>query len=211
MSQNENNQLEKTPQKIEPFHANEIQDELTVLNPKELSAYRYWQSNSQPELSPQLSLDLFALFLHGNSCEEIRKLNPALTLGQIVHSRIKYSWDDKMRQHMNDLQNSIMDRVRMVTLESVNFVADLLSAANKLHGTAIKKYLQTGDPEHLSGLKIDSLQGYKAGVELMQKLTGQDKFSNTNVSGTVTVKSEGTLSGPTAEEQSKVLKLLLGK
>ena len=181
------------------------------LEEKERYALHRFRSSVQPPLAPDTQAKLFKLFLNGKTTSEIQRLNPQFSFGQVVNARIQGEWDRRYEDHVNELLDNTASRVRQVTLESINFVCDLLSVTHQMHGDCIKKFLQTGNPDDLGGLQINSLQGYKQVVELLQKLTGQDKQQNVNVSGTVMHKadaSDGKNTQPTSEEAADILKLL---
>jgi len=181
------------------------------LSPKEVKAYRYWKNSREAELAPATQAKLFSLYLNGKTTHEIQALNPGFSLGQVVYAKIKGEWDRRRNEHLDYLLNTVQQRVIQVTAESAIFIADLLSATNKYHGEAIKKYLQTGDPSDLGELQINSLQGYTRAVELLQKLTGQDKQQKLLVDGVVTHKTENDIIDVpvTAEEAGDMLKKIL--
>lgn len=147
------------------------------LSKAERLAYDSWCARSEPALSPQFQAQLFELFLNGSSCEEIVKLNPGLQLGSVVAARIRGNWDERRDEHLNKLLEGIRERVQQVTLETVEVMADTLAVANKMHAKKLKKYLQTGNPEDLKGIDFTptSMRQYKDVVDLLMKLTGQDK------------------------------------
>lgn len=184
----------------------------TKLTPKERGAY--WSALKNNPLSPAKQAQLFELFLNGKSCEEIANLNK-MPLGEVVRARIDFEWDQKKDEHVTYLLSSVRDRVRQIQLESITFSADLLAAAHKLHGERIRKFIQSGDEAELGDLKITNLKAYKDAVELLLKLTGQDKEAATNVivnSGeanvTVAENAERKHAIWTAEEAAEVLKLI---
>lgn len=191
----------------------ELETTYSQLDERERQALAKWKLSTHPALSPDLNAKLFRLFLNGKSTHEIHRINSQYSLGQIVDARIKGEWDRRSQEHLDELLTGVKLRVQQVTLETIDFFADLIAAANTMHGDAIKKYLQTRNPDDLGKLRIDSLDGYKKAIELFQKLTGQDKQSN--VGGTLTVmhkvdesmKSKGG-NVPTPEEAAEVLKLL---
>jgi hypothetical protein len=86
-------------------------------------------------------------------------------------------------------------------MESVMFSADLLASANKMFGDKLKKYIQTGDERELGTLKIDSLKQYRDAVELLLKLTGQDK----KVEITGQVKQTVEFTGPMTPKDAAAL------
>lgn len=180
------------------------------LDEREQAALRYFQRSRQTSLSADTNAKLFRLFLSGKSTHEIHRLNQQFSLGQIVHARVKGEWDRRYQEHLDELLDSTQKRVMQVTMESINFVADLLTAANAMHGDAIKKYLQTRNPADLGELQIKNLQGYKMAVELLQKLTGQDKTTKVGGEVVVTHKNEQPSNNvPSAEEAAEILKVLV--
>ena len=147
------------------------------LNQEELLTLNKWRSEkNKPQLSTSLSLKLFELFLNGSSCDEIVKVNNNLiTLGQVLEVRVRDGWDDKKSKYLAELYSGVVDRVRQTQMEAVSFTADLLAATHKLHGTKIKKFIQSGDEKEMGGLAINGLQSYQKAVDILLKLTGQDK------------------------------------
>lgn len=186
------------------------------LTDRETFAYDYFRAGPQQQLSPELNAKLFALFLNGKSCEDIRALNPHCPLGQIVAARLEGQWDDRKSEHLDALLTGAALRVQQTTLSTAEFVCDLLAVASKEHGQKLCRYLQTGDRNELGDFKIDTLTGLKTTIEILQKLTGEDKKQNIKVSGQVVHSSSPTevltiKAIPTAEEAAQALKLLLGK
>lgn len=157
------------------------------LTQRELGAYQFACNHPQPKLSPDTQARLFSLFLNGTDCVEIAKVNKGLTLGQIVQARVEGGWDEKRDEHIQSLLNGTRLRLQQITLESVEFTANLLAAAHKQYGDALKKYIQTGAKEDLGEFNIHGLKGYREAIELLKSLTGQDSSKkppvNINVSG----------------------------
>lgn len=181
-----------------------------LLTPRELHAYNVWRGTERAPLAPSLNAKLFNLFLQGKTCEEIRRLNEALTLGDIVAARLAGKWDERRDEHLDRLLNETSLRVQQVTMETADFVCDLLAAANKEHGDRLRRYIQTGDPKELGDFKIDSLQGLGKAIEMLQALTGQSRKQTVEHRGKVEVDVPPSHSRPiTAEEAGAALKLLL--
>lgn len=155
------------------------------LTARELAAYRWYTRGGQPRLSPSLQEQFFQLHLQGKTTEEIVRLNKGYTLAQIVTARVEGDWDAVRDLYIQDLLQSSRGRYQQATLESVQFLADILAAANKKYGDAAKLYLQTGDEKHLKGFDINSIGQYKAVVEILQKLTGVDQ-QKPPISGSIT-------------------------
>ena len=145
------------------------------LTQAEITAYEKYISDGKPPLAASAQAQLYQLFLNGKTCEEIARLNPNLSLGLIVRARVDGCWDEKRDAHIGSLLDGVRERVQHTQLEAVNFACDLLSAVHKLQGDRLKKYLQTGDPNELKELGPLSLKTYRDVVEMLLKLTGQDK------------------------------------
>jgi hypothetical protein len=197
---------------VENTKKNEI--ELAVkLDEREEQALVKWQHSQHPAIAPETQARLFRLYLNGKSTHEIHRLNQQFSLGQIVNAKIQGKWDERVEQHVDELLNGVKARVQQVTLESIDFVADLISAANKLYGERIKRYLQTENPEDLGDLQISSLDGYRKAIELLQKLTGQDKQQKGEV--TVLHKADESMQQVSekvlhsSDEAARVLELLV--
>jgi hypothetical protein len=161
-----------------------------------------------------LNAGLFALFLAGKDTGEIHRLNPALSLGQIVEARISGNWDARRDEYLDKLLTETATNVQRASLEAATFISDLLTVANKEHGDKLKRYLQTGNPKELGDFKIDNLTQLKVAIETLQKLTGADKKSVVNVSGEVLHRPVASVEEPatrtTPGESAAILKLLLG-
>lgn len=184
-----------------------------LLTEREVYAYDHWRSSDQPQLAPSTNAKFFNLFLQGKSCEDIRRLNQTISLGQIVAARIEGDWDALRKEHLDQLLRETSLRVQQTTLQTADFVCDLLAVANKEHGDQLRKYLQTGDPKELGSFRIDSLKSLREAVEVLQKLTGQDKQTTIHHKGEVqhSVSPLPILQAnkaPSADEAARVLKLL---
>lgn len=179
------------------------------LTQRELRAFEEWRRGQAIPISTSKQAELFELFLSGRSCEDIRKLNPGFSLGQIVHARLIGEWDQRLEDHRQNILNVAQSKALMAQLESIDFVSDMLRATHKRHKDKISRYLQTGDESHLKGgLEITSVDGYRKLTELLQSLTGQDKTKK--VTGEVTVKHETKNAEATAEKAAKILEAILG-
>lgn len=150
----------------------EVQSPQSVLNPREQSAYRYFCASAQPPLAPSLQARLFELYLNGCSCEEIRRLNPDVGLGPIVHARVYGDWDRRKDEHINGLLDGVRLRVQHVSVESIDFLANMLAASHKQQGDKLKQYLQTGNEKLLGELSVKSLRQYKEVLDMLMTITG---------------------------------------
>jgi hypothetical protein len=152
---------------------------------------------------------LFNLFLLGKTCEEIRRLNQQLQLGQIVAARVEGRWDERREEHLDQLLNATTQRVQQTTLETADFVCDILAVANREHGDRLRRYLQTGDDTELGDFRVTSLTTLKVAIETLQKLTGQDKQQKLTVTGDLTTRQAPAQEAlPSSDQAASVLKLL---
>jgi hypothetical protein len=187
---------------------------VATLTEREAHAYRIWQGTTRPSLAPSLNVKLFALFLQGKDAEEIRRLNPSLTLGDIVAAQVQGEWVARRRDHLDHLLREAATRVQQATLESADLVCDLLAVANRQHGDRLRRYLQTGDETELKDFKIDSIFGLKQAIETLQKLTGQDRRQVVDHQGEVLhrgVPAPAADTPTTAVEAAEALRRLLSK
>jgi hypothetical protein len=137
---------------------------------------RFKDEKGKPSISVALSLKMFELYLNGSTCEEIVKVNNnQFSLGQVLEVRVRDGWDEKKDRYLADLYGGIVDKVRQTQMESVGFTADLLAVAHKQFGHKLKRYLQTGDEKELGPLSLNGLLQYQKAVDILMKLTGQDK------------------------------------
>jgi hypothetical protein len=162
-----------------------VRAEVDKLSQAEREAYHKYESKGGYALAPSAQAQLFALYLNGSSCEEIAELNKSFSLGMIVKAKVDGLWEQRKENHIRGLLETVKDRVTQVQMESAIFATDVLSAANKLYGTKLKKYIQTGDEKDLGELAITSLKQYKDAVELLLKITGQSNTAKVTIDGEV--------------------------
>lgn len=164
----------------------------SLLSEREKAAYSLYMKLKQPPMAQSTQAQFFSLFLQGNSCEEIVRLNPnGFPLGAIVRARVENDWDLKLREHQNELMAKVRERVQQVTLETIDRVANELAASNKLTNDRIKRFLQSGDEKELDGLYIGGVKHLEKVVDLLQRLTGQDtKKSSSTVDVRHTIADE---------------------
>lgn len=155
-----------------------------LLSDRELREYQIYMRLNQPAMAKSVKEKFFTLFLNGQNCEEIQRLNPnGFSLGAVVRARIEDDWDEKKQEHQARIITEARERLQQITVETMNRVALELAASNKLATEKILLYMQTGEEEHLAGTNVGSLKHLKDMVEVLQKLTGQDQKKD--VSGTV--------------------------
>lgn len=169
------------PDKLALIEKNSLQ-----LSESESLAFKDFQESKTNPLGPDKNAKLYSLYLNGNNCEEIQKLNPNLTLGQIVHARVIGDWDIRKQNYLESLLQKTEERHRQVSMENLNFLSDLLAVTNMRYGNKLKKYIRDEQDVDLGELAI-SLKQYKELAELHQKLAGVDGQKRQIVTGEVTV------------------------
>lgn len=149
-----------------------IREDEIQLTPKERHALATWQRSTLPSLAPDLQAKLFQLYLRGYDTDAIRKENPTLTLGQVVHARIVGRWDAGAREVWTILRSRVIEKTALTALDSAHTVMDLLAANNVWIGEGARKYLQTRNLSDLP-IRVDSVAQYKSLVDTFQRLTGE--------------------------------------
>lgn len=147
------------------------------LTAREKALLEEWQKDrKKPSLATSLSVKLFELFLHGVDCNEISRINNGNYLvEQILEARVRDQWDERRNEYLDSLFGGIVQKVSQAQAEAVEFLADMLAVAHKMHGHKLKEYLQTGDEKKLGDFKINGWQNYKGVVDSLLKITGQDR------------------------------------
>lgn len=142
-------------------------------------------SNSYP-IAPGLQEGVFALFINGRTLAEIRKLNPNLSMGQLVHAAIENNWYEAKELYLATMVERAKIRAVQATAEGLEFAADLIAALRKQHGNNIARFLQTGDISDLgSATSTSVIRQLKELTELLSKLTGQDQVKKVTLKATV--------------------------
>lgn len=185
-------------------------ESLELLTTREKAAYKRSVERKEAFLSPVLADELYQLFQSGKSCEEIQELNRAISLGSIVRARIDFDWDERRSAHLESLRDRARTNAQQLTLESVSFLGDFLSAFHKHDAAKFQRFLQTGDPQELKDALMigpGSLKAYQSVVELLLKLTGQDSTKTQNVNVRHTVDAPAAASRPLTPEEAAALLL----
>ncbi len=183
---------------------------LKSLPERELSAYRYFVNHNQPSIGDAKAEELFALYQRGSSCEEIRRLFPQFGLGQVVALRVMNDWDSRRTTEIETIQKEVPARVQTAQLETQEFLANLLHASNKRFNDALKLYIATGDPKHLTDAKVPIPSSFKELgmlIEMYMKVSGTDtKRVEVSVKGGV----KHTVERVKPEEAESIMDDLLG-
>jgi hypothetical protein len=174
-----------------------------ILSTHEYNMLMKYIEDGKHALSQETALKFFELYLRGNSCGEIHRLNKAFPYESILWARVKYDWDRMKDESIRQLMSSIQEKVVQAQLETTSFMADLLTATSKKHGDKIKKFIQTGNEDDLGdALSVDSLFALLKVAEGLQKITGQDKVQKVKSEHTQTLNVNVT--GSSGEKVSVV-------
>jgi len=144
---------------------------------RELQAYRYFVKNDQKEVPDANREELYRLYQRGSTCEEIRRLFPHFSLGQVVACRVMHGWDDRKGVEVKNLKKEVPEKVETVQLETQEFLANLLHATGKKWGDALLLYNATGNVAHLdaAGVPIPkTMKELRDLTELYMKVSGTD-------------------------------------
>lgn len=145
----------------------------------------------------------YELFLTGSSIEDIQKINPSFSKEEINHCRVLFNWDDSYFEVMQSMQNRIASKVVKAQVEAASLYADTISVANKQHGYALKKYLQTNDESYLVGtLAVKSVTQLAAAVNGLQSLLKESALQDTRMQGKAPVSKAETIVEIEAESET---------
>ena len=167
------------PKELQPSSDKEIRLATAVkaLPERELQAYRYFVKNGQIEVAADKAEELFRLYQRGSTCEEIRRLFPAFSLGQVVACRVMLGWDDRKTAEIKNLRTEVPAHVETTQLETQEFLSNLLHASHKKWNDALALYNATGDRKHLddAGVPIPkTMKELRDLTELYMKVSGTD-------------------------------------
>ena len=178
-----------------------------ALDPEEKEVYTRYMASGKPPVSPATAQQFYNLYLRGCSAKDIQAMNPSFDLGMIVRAKMDNDWDLKRKDYTEGLVDRIQETVQASQLESVQFVSLWAAAFNKLNGDKLRRFVQTGKEEDLGDLKGQmTLKAYQQTLELLLRLTGQDK--DKNVSGEILHTHRTEDKGEVVDGQSKEIKAM---
>jgi len=195
-----------------PVPAAKPDDITSLLTPKEQESLKKVETTGVIPLSPSVAAQMYQLFLEGYSCEHIAKVNSHLKVreGDVLYLRKKYKWDQARDEYVYNLQVQMGARLAKMKLEMLEFTMNQMSVAHKDFNEKAKRYIQTGKEEDKPDHWLNTPTAYKAMVETIQKITGEDRVSNHNIrsESKVVVESNQPVTIINPELQSKMLKKL---
>lgn len=173
--------------------------------PKEMELLRDADENGAQSIAPSLAVQFFQLFLEGYTCAQIAAQNKSFKEKDILYCRRKYKWDEEKDIYVVSLNQQIRDKLMKQRLESIEFLTNMVAVTHKEHREATLKYLQTGKEEDKPDTWINGAKDYKSIIEIIEKVTGEDKVSKVESKNetTINVVSNGSAVDPAL--QSKLL------
>ena len=155
----------------------------------EENSYKQFVNRKERELDPRRKAAYFELYLFGLTPTEISKYKNE-SLGAIVEAYKNDNWPKMKKENLTQLYDGIRDKVKHVQTESIDFAANLLMAANRVHGKKILEYMATGNPA-VAPMAIQTLKQYTEAVALLMKVTGQDQQKKVQMDHTISVTNPG--------------------
>lgn len=136
-------------------------------------------------LAPETEVGLYQLFLNGRSLTEIFQAHPHYNLGQVVYAAVSGNWVSRKNDYLDRLYERVTARFAQASAEGIELAADVVAAARMLHGKKVAAYLKSGDEKDLFGVDVTSLGAVTKAVDLMMKLSGQDRVQKHDHRGKV--------------------------
>lgn len=124
-------------------------------------------------IADSLATQFYNLFIEGLTCREIAQRNKPIQERDILYLRWKNQWDQKRMEALNVLIQRVSQKLTKGKLEAADFLTTLASAYHKQYADQLLKYLQTGKEEDKPD--FPSLKYYKEIIELLNKITGEDR------------------------------------
>lgn len=151
------------------------------------------------------------LFVNGSTCLEIQNLNQGITEKDVVYCRVRNRWDEQRDEYVQSLTQKIKIKLLNQKLESLDHVTNVLQAYHKSENEQLLRYIQTGKEEDRPKTWINGSSTYKATIEILQKLTGEDRVQKIKTEQNINVQSNQTIEVLTPELQDVLLKRLSGE
>lgn len=184
---------------------------LRVLSEDENSLVTKYLSSGGKKLSSETITSFFSMYLNGYDTKEIHRLNKAFPIEAILIAKVTGGWDKQKEDYLGKLQDNIKEKLIKSQLESINFLADLVSATHKKHGDKIKKYLVSGNEKDLEGaMTVESIGQLLKVIEGICKITGQDKnkTNDTTVNVNIDQRAINNISSLSPEDSAKILNIM---
>jgi len=187
-------------------------DDTSLFTPSEKEALAFVEKEGIRGIGATLANEMFNLFLEGYTCSDIAKLNAQLKLreGDVLYLRKRYRWDHYRDEYIYNLQTQMGPRLAKTKLEALETLMLHLAVAGKDFNPKAKRFLQTGKEEDKPDYWAGSPTAFKAIIETIAKITGEDRVQNHNIKSEsrVVVESTQPVTIINPELQTKVLRKL---
>ena len=190
---------------------NELQAQDKYLSSRELELYEDAVNNGARPISASLSKEMLNLFVAGSTCLEIQNLNQGITEKDVVYCRVRNRWDEQREEYVQSWTQKIKLKLLNQKLESLDHVTNIIQAYHKSENEQLLRYIQTGKEEDKPKTWIHGSKSYKETIEILQKLTGEDRVQKIKTEQNINVQSNQTIEVLTPELQDVLLKRLSGE
>lgn len=122
---------------------------------------------------------MFGLYMSGKTYTEISKITK-VKKNMVLYMAAKMRWYEKRMEYLDDIHKAISTKLKDTRVESLNFIANLISVHHKYYGEEMDKYLKTGDRTIIENLDLKQLGQYFKSIEILEKILNP---TNVNKSG----------------------------
>ncbi len=138
---------------------------------KEIEAYLAYKAANKPHIAAATALNFYHLFLEGFEPEKLAEKFPQWGLGAIVDARIRYQWDRRKVEYVNDLHRRVTSRAVKFQYESMDFMQNLAAVTHIKFNKEMMEYIQNPTKENIPNTMIHSIREYKDLIAAMDQLT----------------------------------------
>ncbi|MCS7318198.1 MAG: hypothetical protein NZZ41_07850 [Candidatus Dojkabacteria bacterium] len=117
---------------------------------------------------------MFELYLNGNSYDLIA-LKANVDVAIVGFLSYKYGWFNKKEEMIKELMNNVSEKMKIVKLKQLNFIADAILTIQKYYHHKIDLYELTNNEEILDETSLDWIKIYFKFLDIVSKLEPKDK------------------------------------
>ncbi len=148
----------------------------TYLMPHEQEALFAYIRSGGKQAPASVSQSFFELFFNGCSAEDIHALNESYSVQSIQWLRIAHKWDETAQVTIIRNNQLLAGKINKAQTDAAMLMSDMIAVATKKHQAMLRKYLQTGDETHLTGIMtLDNPERFAKMVESLIKLVYRDE------------------------------------
>ena len=146
----------------------------------ELDTFReggYGTADQNFPLSTETAASCFQSYLSGQTLTQIQKNTGGLSLGQVVDAAVSNNWLQEKKDYVAFLAEKAKEELAKISLESAQFLGQVLAAHHACVGPKVRKAIQTGKRNDLDQA-IDGpfLGQYGKTLSLLMQVSGQDRI-----------------------------------